>query len=183
MCIVVSGIGAHSLFGQEKTDLSQRPLYPLPRYEEDWSFLIDSSKHNDPWDAIKFIPLDRNGKVFLSLGGELRETYERFHNTNFGLSTQDPDGYLLQRYLLHADLHAGKRFRFFLEFASSLENYRTGGPRPVIDEDKLDVHQGFVDLLLLKPRADSSLTLRAGRQELALGSGRMVALREGPNVP
>src|SRR5204863_2031401 len=80
-------------------------------------------------------------------------------------------------------LHAGHRFRFFGELSSSLEEGRTGGPRPVVDEDKLDLHQGFFDVLLLQPREDSSLSVRIGRQELAFGSGRLVALREGPNVP
>jgi len=145
--------------------------------------LKDHSLHNDVFDAIKFIPLSDDGKVFISLGGEIRETYERFHNTNFGLSPDDPDGYLLQRYLFHADIHAGQRFRFFAELSSSLEDGRTGGPRPVIDENKLDMHQGFFDLLLLKLRERSSLTLRVGRQEMAFGSGRLIALREGPNVP
>ena len=37
-----------------------------------------------------------------------------------------------------------------------------------LDEDKLDVHQGFVDFVLLKPRENSSLTLRIGRQEMGL---------------
>ena len=45
------------------------------------------------------------------------------------------------------------------------------------------MHQGFVDFVVLKPRENSSLTLRIGRQEMAFGSGRMVDLREGPNVP
>jgi hypothetical protein len=89
---------------------------------------------------------------------------------------------LLQRYLVHLDFHAGQRIRFFGELNGSLEDGRTGGPRPVIDEDKLDVHQGFFDFLLLD-RGNSWLKLRAGRQEIALGSGRLVALREGPNVP
>jgi len=53
----------------------------------------------------------------------------------------------------------------------------------VVDEDKLDLHQGFVDFAVLKPRGNSSLTLRIGRYEMAFGSGRMVDLREGPNVP
>ena len=181
--LILSGIGTALTFGQDKPVSPPRPLYPIPRYEEDWSFLSDPSKHNDWWDPIKFIPLSKDGSVFLSLGGEIRETYERFHNTNFGLSAQDPDGYFLQRYLFHTDLHAGRRFRFFGELSSSLENGRTGGPRPIIDEDRLDVHQGFVDVLLLRSSQKSFLTLRVGRQELALGSGRLVALREGPNVP
>ena len=45
------------------------------------------------------------------------------------------------------------------------------------------MHQDFVDFVVLKPRENSSLTLRIGRQEMAFGSGRMIDLREGPNVP
>jgi hypothetical protein len=183
LMIVISALAAPRLLGQETPVSPSRPLYPLPRYDEDWRELADPSTRNDLWDSLKFISLSENETVFLSFGGEVRETYERFHNTNFGLSPQDPDGYFLQRYLLHADFHGGERFRFFGELSSSLEYGRTGGPRPVIDEDKLDVHQGFLDVLLTKPGGDSSLSLRVGRQELAFGSGRMVALREGPNVP
>ena len=171
------------MLGQEKPVSQSRPLYPLPRYQEDWSFLSDPSARNDYWDRLKFIPLTDDEASFLSLGGEIRETYERFHNTNFGLTAQDPGGYLLQHYLLHVDLHGGSRFRFFGELSSSLEDGRTGGPRPVVDEDRLDVHQGFFDFLLLIPKQKSSLTLRIGRQEMAFGSNRLVALREGANVP
>src|SRR4029077_18991263 len=170
------------MIGQEKPASLPRPSYALPLYEEDWSFLSDPAKRDDFWDPIKFIPLNKDRDIFLSLGGEIRETYERFHNTNFGLSPDDPDGYLLQRNLFHVDLHTGERFRFFGELNSSLEEGRTGGPRP-LDEDKLDVHQGFVDFLVLKPRENSSLPLRRARHEMGVAAGRMVALREGPNVP
>ena len=182
LVLLVVITGANRILGQEKPASLPRPLYPLPRYEEDWSFLSDPAKRDDFWDRIKFIPLNEDRNIFLSLGGEIRETYERFHNTNFGLSPDDQDGYLLQRYLFHVDFHAGERFRFFGELNSSLEDGRTGGPRP-LDEDKFDVHQGFVDFVVLKPRENSSLTLRVGRQEMAFGSGRMIDLREGPNVP
>jgi len=182
LVLLVVIAGANRMIGQEKPTSLPRPLYPLPGYEEDWSLLSDPAKRDDSWDPIKFIPLNEDRSVFLSLGGEIRETYERFHNTNFGLSSDDRDGYLLQRYLFHVDFHAGQRFRFFGELNSSLEDGRTGGPRP-LDKDKLDVHQGFVDFVVLKPRENSSLTLRIGRQEIASGSGRMIDLREGPNVP
>jgi len=126
---------------------------------------------------VKFVPLSGGGTTSLSLGGEGRVTYERFGNPNFGLTPPDPNGYLLQRYLLHTDVHAGSRVRIWTEFNSGLENGRVGGPRPVIDEDKLDLHQVFVGV------TGASAVLRVGRQEIALGSGRMYALREGPNVP
>ena len=152
----------------------------MPTYDENWQFLSDPKRRTDPWDIVKYLPLAHG--VFASLGGEARETYERFGNQNFGLSVQSPNGYFLQRYLLHADIHAGSRLRLWTELNSSFENGRVGGPRPVIDEDKLDLHQGFVELgIVQRPRVNARV--RAGRQEIQVGSGRMYALREGPNVP
>jgi len=52
----------------------------------------------------------------------------------------------------------------------------------VVDEDKLDLHQSFLEVTVLQ-RPDVVVRLRGGRQEIALGSGRLYALREGPNVP
>lgn len=181
LLLVAAGASAGA---QEKPASPSPPSYSLPQYEEDWTFLSKSSAEKDSWDPLKFIPLSDDKSAFVSLGGEIRETYERFHNTNFGLSLQDSNGYLLQRYLLHADFHGGPRFRFFGELSSSLENGRTGGPRRVVDENKLDVHQGFFDFALLTPSpGGSTLLVRIGRQEMTYGSGRLVALREGANVP
>ena len=152
----------------------------MPTYDENWQFLSDPKRHTDPWDIVKYLQFADG--VFASFGGEARESYERFGNQNFGLSVQSPNGYFLQRYLLHADIHAGSRLRLWTELNSSFENGRVGGPRPVIDEDKLDLHQGFVELgIVQRPRVNARV--RAGRQEIQVGSGRMYALREGPNVP
>lgn len=54
---------------------------------------------------IKFIPLDKTGTRYLSIGGEIRERYEYFHNSLWGQEPQDNNGHLLQRYMLHTDLH------------------------------------------------------------------------------
>ena len=44
---------------------------------------------------------------------------------------------------------------------------------------RLDLHQAFVDVTIgMQP----TLSLRAGRQELAFGSSRLVSVRESPNV-
>jgi hypothetical protein len=48
-------------------------------------------------------------------------------------------------------------------------------------EAKLWVEQGFVDIGLVES-GRGSLTLRLGRQEFEFGSGRLVDVREGPNV-
>jgi hypothetical protein len=127
--------------------------YPLPTYAEDWRFLSDPDRHADPWDRFKYVPLADG--TFVSFGGEARETYERFGHENFGLSLPSPNGYLLQRYLLHADIHVGSRLRLWTELNSSFENGRVGGPRPVVDVDKLDLHQEFVEFEITQ-RSDIS---------------------------
>jgi len=38
--------------------------------------------------------------------------------------------YLLQRYMLHTDVHLGSRFRFFGQLKSGIEVNRVSGPRP-----------------------------------------------------
>jgi Alginate export len=158
------------------------PTYRLPHYDEDWSAVRSASHNANALDAIKYVALGEDGESYVSIGGEIRETYERFHNPNFGLQPQDFDGYLLQRYLVHADVHAGDFMRGYVELLSSFENWRSGGPRPIVDEDKLGFHQGFLDFNFGR-KLDSRVVVRIGRQEMALGSGRLVALREGTNVP
>jgi hypothetical protein len=46
-----------------------------------------------------------------------------------------------RHHLLHTGVCAGPRVRVLTEFNSGFENGCIGGPRPVIDEDKLDLYQ------------------------------------------
>src|SRR6185369_967733 len=104
-------------------------------------------------DPIKFIPFNTNGTSYLTLGGEIRERYEYFHNSSWGRGPQDDDGYLLQRYMVHADAHLSDFFRVFGQFKSGLEDGCTGGPRPT-DRDDFDLHQAFLDVRI--PFADTN---------------------------
>jgi isoquinoline 1-oxidoreductase beta subunit len=154
--------------------------YRLPHYEERWSCVSGVSHAPDYLDRVKYLVLGE--ETYVSFGGEIRETYERFRNPNFGLQPQDLDGYLLQRYLFHSEVRVRKSVRVYVELLSALENRRAGGPRPVVDEDRLDFHQGFVDIDL-DIGQNRHAVLRFGRQEMALGSDRLIAFREGTNVP
>lgn len=156
------------------------PAYKQLRYEEDWTYLRDPARRTDALDRIKYIPLNREGDWYLSLGGEVRERYERFGNPSWGQEPEDNNGYFLQRYMLHADFHLGSRVRFFAQLKSGLEDGRKGGPRPT-DEDRLDLNQAFFDVRFDFDKK-RSLVLRAGRQEMAFGSSRLVSVRESPNV-
>lgn len=125
------------------------------------------------------IPLPILEGARVSFGGQIRQRYEYINNPLWGGSAQDSDGYWLQRYLLNADLHLNETVRTLVELKGGLVNDRLGTPRPT-DEDELDLHQAFTDARWRS--ADQTVTLRAGRQELAFGSSRLVSYREGPNV-
>jgi hypothetical protein len=159
---------------------TQRPEFTLLRFDEDWSFLQDKSKRTDLWDPIKYIPLhpDRP-KEYISLGGEFRGTYEHVLNDNFTQTPYANYSFGLQRYHLFVDGRINPYFRFFIQFESGLEQGRSGGPRP-IDLKRLDFLNAFVELRPV--RSEKSPTFRIGRQELNFGAGRLVSVREGPNV-
>jgi Alginate export len=153
--------------------------YQLLREDENWTFLRNRALRQDFWDPIKYIPLrNRTDDWYLTIGGEAREVWEQIGNDNWG---QQPymNGYLNERYMLSFDAHYGKHVRSFVEFKSGLNSYRIGGPRP-IDEKKLDFQAGFLELGTSK--GANSIALRVGRQELEYGSGRLIDVREGPNV-
>ncbi len=162
---------------------SEPPAYNLLRYEEDYSYLRNSGKRTDWLDPLKFIPLDADGRIYLTLGGEMRQRFE--HYSGSGVSNGSVDGradsYYLARYLLHADLHLGEDLRVFFQLKGNTEEGRRGGPRPSIDRDDFDVHQAFFDWRL-PVRGDTTLLVRLGRQELAYGDDRLIDVREGPNV-
>ena len=157
------------------------PPYSIFRDTEDYTYLRDPKRHDDPFDPIKYIPLNADGTTYLSFGGEIRERWEYYSKPPLGQGPQDENGYYLQRYMLNADLHVGDTFRLFTQFKSDLENDRNGGPRPSIDEDKANIHQAYLDINF-PPFDGGSFTLRLGRQELAYGIGRLIDPREGPNV-
>ena len=156
------------------------PPFKKLRHDESYEYLRDPSRRADYLDAIKFIPLNTNQDWYLTLGGEIRERYEYYHNSLWGRGPQDDDGYLLQRYMMHVDAHFSDSFRIFTQFKSGLEDGRNGGPRPT-DRDTFDLHQAFLDVRVSWADSDS-LTLRLGLQELGYGSSRLVSIREEPNV-
>lgn len=154
-----------------------RPAFPAMRYEENWRFLADPSCRTDPWDRVKYI--DLGPERYLSLGGDARIRYERFENPGFGQGVDDRNGYLLQRYLFHGDLHLGPRLRFFGQLESALVDGRRAGPRPT-DENRIDVNQMFVEWRM-PLREHDWVAVRAGRQEVELGSAQFTSARDGLN--
>jgi alginate export protein len=157
------------------------PTFTQLTYDEDNRYFSNPVCRTGFLDRLKFIPLrGENEDYYVSFGVFTRDRGEYFSHPDLG-SGPSGNAYLMQRYLVHMDLHLSDRFRFFGELASSLETGRNGGPRPGIDEKQLYVHQGFFDLGLWRSGKDS-LTLRAGRQEMVLGSENFVSTRDGRNI-
>lgn len=155
------------------------PAIQITRWSEDYSQLESVRSQLIGLDRLKWIPLSSDGDISLTLGASLREQLESYQNREFGLAEGEDDVYGLHRLLVHADLRFGTGARAFLELGNSLIFDRDATPSPV-DENELYLAQGFLDL---HAQADTNgIRLRLGRQELPLGSGRLVSLRDGPNT-
>lgn len=152
--------------------------FKLLRYDENYEFLKDSNRNF--YERLKFIPLNQKKDIYMSIGGEARYEYVDFNNEDWGRFNIGHNNFLLQRYDLHADIHLGKTFRIFAQLRSALEDGRTNGARG-IDEDQLNVQNLFLDVNVWQQK-DKKITIRAGRQELDYGSGRLISVREGPNA-
>ena len=148
------------------------------RYDEDWSLVSNAPREG--WRAAKYRPLTDNGSAYLTLGGEARARFEGFDDNLWGDPAAPDDGYLWLRVMPHADLHVGPA-RVFVQGIAGYARGVGAGKGPV-DETGIDLLQGFADVRM--PLGNSgNLTVRAGRELVALGSERLVGIRYGPNIP
>jgi hypothetical protein len=132
-----------------------RPAITLLRYDEDHSFLRDPRCRTERWDRLKYLELNGDLPLALTLGLDVRERFERFGRFDWGEVPNAPTYDLLSRIMPHAALRAGAHFELFFQLTSNLVWGRD--PRP-LDRDDLDVLQAFAALSL------GSFALRAGRQ-------------------
>lgn len=154
-----------------------KPSFALHRFDEDWrGYCARQDRPSDASTAIKCIEM--GAQTLLTLGGELRERIEWRDRDDLAAPRAD-DLVALHRALVHGDLHAGAHLRLFAQLALLEQSGRAGGPSP-LDVDRVDLAQGFVDLS--HAIAGGTATLRLGRQEIALGSSRLVAVRDSPNA-
>ena len=108
------------------------------------------------------------------MGGEIRTRIEYFSNRNW---TDEDEIFYSHRLNFHTNLNLGKYARIFGELYHGLVSKE----EEITQSDQLDVHQGFLSLRI--PIHDKqNLDIRFGRQEMALGSARLLGLREGLNI-
>jgi hypothetical protein len=155
------------------------PLIPFPRFE-DWSFLRDPSLRVDPYDRLKFIPLNGSETDYLTFGLENRTEFQYLDNNAWGAGPQNRAGYVLERLMPDIDLRLGDHARVFVTLA--FDEFSGKYPRPGIDKDIADGHEGFVEFGSNLHDPHPGWDVIVGRQEVSLGTGRLLDNNEGVNV-
>lgn len=173
----------------------------VERFEEDYSYLRDPSKWTDPFDPLKFIPLDAAGDVYLTLDGEIRFRYDGTDHRNFAIApaatpARTPGGKPVfspalgtstnqlykQRYALGADLHLGPNVRLYGDLYHGQETGHDVGPViPGNLRNELGLVNGFAEVYGILGGARTGL--RAGRQEVFLGNDLQVRANVSTNLP
>jgi hypothetical protein len=162
----------------------QPPTLTTTRYDEDWSKLADPAERTCRWtEPFKYVPLGDD--AYATAGVELRVRSESYRDNLWGGADAPHDSYQWIRFVPHADLHVG-RMRVFVQpiAAYALGVAPSAGP---IDQTRVDLLQGFADVRFGDAATGdpegTGVTIRAGRQMIALGTERLVGTRYGPNVP
>lgn len=119
--------------------------------------------------------LQLSDKATLSFGGSYRFQTEGFVNEQFSREDDQNDYWFLNRFQVHSHLKVSDKFELFTELNSSL--IASKDELAPVDRDELSLNQFFV-----RYHFDKNWNLLLGRQNLRLGSGRLIDIREGPNV-
>jgi Alginate export len=171
------GPGYYSLLDLIKGNYREGPSkYPYPPfafiqppfYDMDFRYLDDPNNTDvDYADCLKRIHLGDNW--LFSTGGQVWNRYA--HEDHARLSRID-NGYDLLRGRIYGDLWFRDQFRLYAEFLSAYSFAHELVPLP-IDRDPADFLNLFLDVKLMN-LADHPVYARIGRQEVLLGSQRLI---------
>ena len=124
--------------------------YGQARWAEDWSALARTSpavRQKDWFNRLKYIRLNNNGSIWLSLSGENRLRYIFENQPQMGYAGKTNASRVLLRNQYGADLHLGEHVRAYAEFiygvagGSNTYGYQLGTER-----ESLDLQQGILEV-------------------------------------
>ena len=146
-------------------------------------FELDFRKVEPPGDDRSFPVLDEMKRIpvgdnwLLATGGEMRYRF-----TNEGNARLRPidNSYDLYRTRLFADIWYHDTFRIYAEFITA-EIWNNDLPPVLPDKDPADFLDLFAEMKLLETN-DAPLVVRFGRQELLLGSQRLITTADWSNT-
>lgn len=165
--------------GPPKT-ATPKPPYGSTFLDNDFTVINDSEVVPRLGDALKQQSLGQWGTI--DLGGEYRL---RFHDENNlrskPISGRD-DEFALHRLRLFADWRLNDDVRFFAEAIDASSGGENFAPRAT-EVNRFDAQNLVVDARLLSDGEGNDWWVRAGRQEMILGSMRLVSHRPWRNTP
>jgi hypothetical protein len=180
-----SGKGAYNLLAAVQGKSLDAPpkfgyppfaLMPPSFFDADWRYLDDPK--TPPKDKLEELKRIRVGDDWLvSTGGQLWSRYMNEYNSRL---TQRDNVYQLSRFRPYVDIWYQDRFRLFAEANVSYTQWNDLPPLG-IDESGPDIQNLFVDVKLGEVQK-APVYLRAGRQELLLGSQRLVSTLDWGNT-
>lgn len=152
--------------------------YSVSRWAEDWRVMADPAKRNDPLDRLKFLPIDPDGDIYLTLSGEVRLRVNQ--TTNPLLRDSRAQRQDINRLMAGADLHIGPHLRFYGEIAhGGIAGVELGAPAATLRND-LAMQQAFAEA-----SADIgglAVGVRYGRQEFTDGPNLLVSQRDNNTI-
>ncbi|RVU04060.1 hypothetical protein EOE18_12835 [Novosphingobium umbonatum] len=152
--------------------------YNISRWGEDWRAMANKAKRNDPLDRLKFLPLDKDGDIYVTLSGELRLRVNETTNPN--LRDAEAQRQDIVRVTGGADLHLGEHFRFYGELAHGrITGINLGAPAATLRND-LTVQQAFMEAKATVQHVD--IGLRYGRQEFVDGPNLLTSQRDNNTI-
>lgn len=141
---------------------------------------------SEPWDTVPpraeslFHTHDDLGSDWqIRLGGHARIMAEAYRNPDFGFSGVREDAWVHHRIQAFMALEHGRDFTIATELTWG-EMQGRATPESPVDEDEPDLLQLYAQTRW-DIREDAELVIRAGRQLLVYGSGRLLSHREGAN--
>lgn len=152
--------------------------YNLSRWAEDWSALRYPARRRDWIDRLKFLPLDDDGDVYVTLSGEARARVN--HTTNPNLRESRAQRQDIRRLVVGADVHVGPHLRGFVEVAhGGISGVALGVPAATLRND-LVMQQAFAEVDATVAGAD--VGVRYGRQEFTDGPNLLVSQRDNNTI-
>ncbi|MBL4594885.1 MAG: alginate export family protein [Flavobacteriales bacterium] len=153
--------------------------------QETKMYRFDLLRQNDNIDSLKRVSKKNTYQKFkliqlskstsMSFGGSWRMQYESFINEQFQNTRNQDQLWLLNRTMIHTHLKVKDKFEAFAELNNSLITDKDN--LSPVDKDQLSVNQLFIKYHFLP-----NWSFGLGRENLKFGSGRLIDVREGPNV-
>ncbi|MCX7665094.1 MAG: alginate export family protein [Gemmataceae bacterium] len=149
---------------------------PTPSYNRDFRYLDNPNNTFQLWsDLYKRVYI---GNDFLfATGGELRFRFNNYANSQL---SGKRDSFDVSRTRVYGDWWYRDQLRFFAEFIDARE-YRGTLPPAATDVTGSDILNGFLEVKVTEFE-NQPVQLRIGRQEVILGSQRLLSSPDFPNT-